>query len=165
MRFGRHENEHMTDILFTLALFCVFAASALLVILIGADVYQSLVSDMQDNYNSRTALSYVTEKIHQHDEAGSVDVCNIQGTAALVLYDEQNGSEYATYIYNADGKIKELYINTEEIPSVEAGRDIMDSDGFEIEKINDTLFYLKAEESDGNVNETYVSLRSGEGGM
>ena len=50
------------DVLFTLALFCVFCASALAVVLIGADVYTSTARNMDQNFSTRTAVSYVAEK-------------------------------------------------------------------------------------------------------
>lgn len=42
------------DVLFTLALFCVFCASALAVVVIGADVYTSTARSMDDNFSTRT---------------------------------------------------------------------------------------------------------------
>ena len=48
-----------TDFLFTLLLFLLFAVSALGLILTGAGVYERTVNSMEDNFEERTALSYV----------------------------------------------------------------------------------------------------------
>ena len=69
--------KHSTDILFVLVLFLVFTSSALAVILLGARVYQSTSSRMESNYNVRTALAYVSEKIRQNDESGAVSLCEL----------------------------------------------------------------------------------------
>lgn len=87
---------HVTDILFTLSLFCLFTACAFLVVLTGIQVYRTTVSDMEDNYSSKTALSYVTEKIRQHDFAGGVSVVSLKGENALVLKDQADGETYLT---------------------------------------------------------------------
>ena len=54
--FGAQKG-HVVDFLFTLALFCVFAASALMVVVIGANVYRQTVRGMDSNYDSRTSLT------------------------------------------------------------------------------------------------------------
>ena len=55
----KQEKHFIVDILFVLALFGVFAVSALALVTIGADVYQHTVEDMGVNYESRTAVSYI----------------------------------------------------------------------------------------------------------
>ena len=55
----KQEKHFIVDILFVLALFGVFAVSALALVTIGADVYQHTVEDMGVNYERRTAVSYI----------------------------------------------------------------------------------------------------------
>lgn len=43
------QKNHVVDLLFSLALFCVFAASALTIVIMGADVYQKSVNDNEQN--------------------------------------------------------------------------------------------------------------------
>ena len=68
------EKHFIVDILFVLALFGVFAVSALSLVTIGADVYQHTVEDMSVNYDSRTAVSYIMEKVRQSDTADSISL-------------------------------------------------------------------------------------------
>ena len=81
----RQHQNHFIDVLFTLGLLCVFTASALAVVLIGAHVYQSTAEDMDANYTTRTSLSYMAEKIRQHDVSGSVSMGKIEDRDALIL--------------------------------------------------------------------------------
>ena len=82
---GRREQEHSVDVLFILALFCVFAGSAVLVMTFGANVYQRTVSQMEENYNTRVSLSYVANQVRQHDEKGCITLETLEGSPALVL--------------------------------------------------------------------------------
>ena len=79
------QKGHVVDFLFTLALFCVFAASALMVVIIGANVYRQTVDRMNGNYDSRTSLTYLTEKIRQNDAADAVKISSVGESPALVL--------------------------------------------------------------------------------
>lgn len=55
--YKSRENQHMIDILFVLSLFCVFAVSSVVIILFGAHIYRSTVSQMDDNYTARTSIA------------------------------------------------------------------------------------------------------------
>lgn len=57
------KNRHIVDLLLPIALFLVLAASSLFLVLLAANVYQKNVAWEERNYESRTCLSYVTEKI------------------------------------------------------------------------------------------------------
>lgn len=56
------QQRHIIDIFFVIALFCIFALSAIFLISIGADIYGKTVTNMENNFNTRTALAYVTER-------------------------------------------------------------------------------------------------------
>lgn len=62
MRNKRKNQGHIVDLFFTLSLFCLFAASALIVVIIGSDVYRKTTANMEENYATQTALSYTAEK-------------------------------------------------------------------------------------------------------
>ena len=81
MNFAKR-NKSIVDFLFILALFGAFAITALFVVLFGARVYKTTVSNMNTNFEKRTAMSYVTEKIRSHDYTGGVEVTDVGGTAS-----------------------------------------------------------------------------------
>ena len=56
---NKNDNRHMVDILFVIALFCVFALSALMLVIIGSNVYKKTVTNMDNNFDSRTSFSYI----------------------------------------------------------------------------------------------------------
>ncbi|MEG2916225.1 MAG: DUF4860 domain-containing protein, partial [Oscillospiraceae bacterium] len=71
-------SHSVLDIFFTLALFCVFSATALAVVVIGADVYRKTTKSMEDNFNGLTATSYITQKLHQNDAENAVSIGKIE---------------------------------------------------------------------------------------
>lgn len=81
----KNESPHMIDVLFILTLFLVFALSSISVVGIGIQVYRTIVTDMDSNYNSRTAIAYVTEKLREADTSGSVRLGSIDDCDALIL--------------------------------------------------------------------------------
>ena len=72
--------KHTIDILFPWALFGLLAICGLLVLILAADIYQDTTTMADENYESRTVLSYLTEKIHQNDN-GTVTIGSMEQTA------------------------------------------------------------------------------------
>ena len=71
-RAEKIRRRHVIDLLFPIALFLVLAASSLFLVILAANVYQKSVAWEESNYESRTCLSYVTEKIRQNDEKAAL---------------------------------------------------------------------------------------------
>mgnify|MGYP000271613250 FL=1 len=95
----KQEKHFIVDILFVLALFGVFAVSALALVTIGADVYQHTVEDMGVNYESRTAVSYIMEKVRQNDTTDSIFLTDLENVPALCMLSEIDEETYCTYLY------------------------------------------------------------------
>ena len=57
--------EHTIDRVFLLALLALFAATAFLVVSIGAKQYHSIADSMTANYETRTVSSYLEEKMNK----------------------------------------------------------------------------------------------------
>ena len=93
----RRIQDHTVDFLFTISLFCVFAVCALLVVSTGVQAYRSTALYLEDTYSARTALSYVAEKIRQHDAAGRVALTQLDGVNAVLLTDVLSMVIFALY--------------------------------------------------------------------
>ena len=105
---NQKQDKHIVDVLFVIGLFCIFALSSFFLISIGANIYRKTVAHMDENFNTRTSLSYVVEKIRQADAEGAVSIGTFEGNPALILSSEVNGIVYHTYIYEYHGMLKEL---------------------------------------------------------
>ena len=160
-----HSNtrRHIVDILFVLALFGVFAVSALVLVTIGANVYQNTVEDMECNFDSRTAMAYLTEKIRQNDGAGSVSIGELEGVEALLLKQEIEGENYITYLYFHEGSLRELFIKegADLVGSaLSAGQTIMSLDALKLEQISPSLYSFEMTTSGGEVKNLLLSTHS-----
>ena len=133
----KQEKHFIVDILFVLALFGVFAVSALALVTIGADVYQHTVEDMGVNYESRTGVSYVMEKVRQNDTADSI------------------------FRYLSDGHLKELFMREgaslggQVLP---AGTDIMDLQEFSLSYASDDLIRISLRTASGEDHTFYIHV-------
>ncbi|MEE8836965.1 MAG: DUF4860 domain-containing protein [Eubacteriales bacterium] len=161
-RFGGKvkKGASLAQIIFPIVLFAFFATAAILVILFGARVYQSTVEKSGDNYNARTLLSYVTQKIRQNDEAGSVSVEDFDGTDALVLRNDDGSDAYRTLIYLYNGQVCELTVLDDTTAELSAGTGIIGAQQFEPEETGDGIFHFMCVDAGGKKAETVVAVRS-----
>ena len=139
----QNQENHVIDILFVIALFCIFALAAIFLITIGGNIYGKTASHMESNFNGRTSFAYVTEKIRQSDEAGSISVGSLDGIPALLLESKQGDTEYITYIYAYEGYLKELLVRKDTPLGAFAGQDILPVTDFSISRANDRLYEFR----------------------
>lgn len=154
------EHRHMIDILFVLSLFCVFAASSVLLILFGADIYKKTVHQMDSNYTSRTSIAYITEKIRQSDTADSIQITTQEGTQVLMLTNVINGIPYATSLYEYNGYLYELFARTDiELP-LDAGQPVMELQQLSFSQISSNVLEIRFTDSTAEEQIIYVSMHS-----
>lgn len=148
------------DSIFVIALFTVFAITAFLLILIGAKQYQHTADSMDANYESRTISSYITEKVRQHDEAGVIYACNLEGTPSLALETVENEVTYVTYIYYYNEAIREIMVTEDSVFSLDTGQEIMKTGGFEVSFEENDLLKITITTAEGNTEHIYLTLHS-----
>ena len=157
----KQEKHFIVDILFVLALFGVFAVSALSLVTIGADVYQHTVEDMGENYESRTAVSYITEKVRQNDTADSILLTTLEDVPALCMVSQPEGDTYCTYLYLYDGHLKELFMKQDASLGgrvLPAGTDIMKLDALTLEYAGDDLIRVFLQTPSGESHTFYIHI-------
>ncbi len=149
MKFKINKNEHTVDLIFTLALFCVFTASALIVTFIGANVYKQTINTMNDNFNVDTAVSYITTKLQQSDVKNGVSVASIGTTPAIMLSNKYDDSdvEFVTYIYCYQDNLYELFTKKDMPVTPDMGTKIIpvNSLNFEIQDNGNVKFKITDE--------------------
>lgn len=160
---NRNQEKHfIVDILFVLALFGVFAVSALALVTIGADVYQHTVEDMSVNYESRTAVSYILEKVRQNDTSDSISLTTLEDTPALCMLSRIKDETYCTCLYFYDGHLKELFMREgtslggQVLP---AGTDIMELQDFALSYAADDLICVSLRTSSGEDHTFYIHMQ------
>lgn len=168
MNFSKR-NKSIVDFMFIMALFGAFAITGLLVVLFGARVYQSTISRMDMNYSSRTALSYVTEKIRAHDFTGGADAADVgvasyNGQSVLLLNETVNDRSYVTYLYVEDGILREFTAPSEYEFRYDQGTEILPIKEFRIDKKSDALYEFNIIDGYDNSTQFFVTVYSGSDG-
>lgn len=158
-------NNHMVDLLFTLTLFGVFAAASLLVVIFGAKIYQNTVNHMEENFTSRTAVSYIAEKFRQCDTEGGIQIVNYEGIDVLLL--ESHPTEditLTTCIYQDGGYLKELAVTDRANLKLAAGQKIMELSDLTMDTPDMGLFRFSVVDEKGHTETVLLSQKAGEAG-
>lgn len=155
-----HQKNHAIDLLFTIGLFCVFAVSALLVTLAGASLYQKTNSQADLDYHIYTGLSYLEEKVRQHDYPGGVTVERLDGLDTLCLHETYGEDNYTTYIYVLDQKLTELFLREGMQPSPEDGTALMDAESLTLEQPEEGLLKISLSYGDGSPETLLLHLNA-----
>ena len=156
----------IVDILFVLALFGVFTLSALMLVSIGAEVYRHTASDMSENYEIRTSVSYITEKIRQNDlscSSENISISEFSDTYALTLSQDVEGEIYYTHLYLHDGYLKELFTRSGGYlgeGALSAGQNIMKLSAFTPEQVAENLFAVHFTMPEGESHTIFISTHS-----
>lgn len=155
------QQKHTVDTLFVLSLFLLFALSAVFLIVIGANIYRKTIQHMDTNFNTRTAVAYITEKVHQSDKSGQLSVSTLEGHSAIVLSSFSDGIEYETYLYEDHGYLKELMMRKDLPLSASAGQEIVQVEHFTVSNINDSLLLCTIRLNGEEEQHFYIASHTG----
>lgn len=144
-----------------LALFCVFAASVLLTLLLGIRAYSTVSSGADRTFDRRTALSYVAEKLRHADGDGGVSLGEFGGSPALIISEEYEGVEYETRIYIYEGVLRELFCEKGLELGPEAGNEIIPGSALRLDLRDGGLLEIRFTDSQGRSERIFTALRSG----
>lgn len=144
---------------YVFALIACFAVLALLIVLVGAKVYRSIAHASEQNYESRTALSYVVNKVRGADAAGMVSAEALDGVNALVLGAVYGGERYNTAIYLDGGYLSECFYRADRGFSRELGDQLVAVGGLDI-KMDGNLVTVEITDTDGAAHALSVYVQS-----
>lgn len=128
--------QHSADSMFSFFLLLIFCMFTLLLAGMGASVYRNSTSQLDENYTSRTAVAYVSEKIRQHDCSDCISLTEIDGVPALCLSEVIEDEQFSTYIYYFDGALRELFIRSSMKPQISNGISIVELESFFMEEVS-----------------------------
>ena len=151
------------DGVLALVLFGIFALCVLAVLLLGARGYQRLTQRGQDSYNRRTAVQYITTRVHQADAFSAVSIGSIGSAEALELTETIDGVPYVTHVYYHDGYIRELYSPASLEFQPGDGERILPASGLDF-TLENGLLTAEITEADGETVNVSVCLRSSKEG-
>ena len=118
---------------------------------------------MDGNYNSRTAFSYITEKIRQNDTSSAVSIGTLDDVPSIILSQEVEGEIFHTYLYEYDGYLTELLTR----PGLDlggnllkAGRPLIRLEQFELSEAGSSLYRFRLTTKDRKSLSLYISTQS-----
>jgi len=141
--------KHSVNMVFTILLLGIFALTAIFVAVMGARVYANSTDKLHANFDTRTSLVYLSEKIRTA-QGDNYSVRDIDGNTALVLSEEIGGTVYESWIFVANDRLREVTIVQGDAVLPSTAQQIMDLKGFD------------AELKDGGVEITVVTLAGDE---
>lgn len=158
----KHTYQHTIDLLFPIALFFVFSATALITLLFSADIYQTITADSESAFEQSTCLSYLTTKIRQQDQNGTdtIYLGTFDGYDALVIEQDIENTSYVTYIYEANGKLKELFLQKGAAASSKSGTTIMTVKELSMETIAEGMLKFSCTSEIGDTDSVLIHLSS-----
>ncbi|MDR3037415.1 MAG: DUF4860 domain-containing protein [Coriobacteriales bacterium] len=130
--------RHTLDLVVVVALFCVYTACALLLCVIGAEVYRATAQTMQHNVDQRTSVLYVAEKLRQNDREGTVRVEDLDGSTALILTEKQSGRDFETWLFVQDSVLYEGLFAPGDRPDAKLCQPIMPMSALTIRESTDS---------------------------
>ena len=142
---------------FLFVLPALFAITAFLVILSQTMQYYSIANRMTQNYETRTASVYLTEKFRQYDISKAVSVTEFGGIPAI-SFTQENNSQTLLYVY--DGYLREITFSNGSLIYLEDGKKIAKLEQLIIKKCTDTLYCFTLTDSTGITMPVYVSLNA-----
>ena len=155
------QQRHIIDILFVLTLFGLFALSAIFLISVGADVYSKTVEHMDENFDTRTSMAYITEKVRQSDKSGALSVGSLENHDAIIITTQAAGVNYYTYLYEHEGFLKELMVREDILLGPEAGQEILAVTGFTLTPVNDKLLNCQISVKEDQTYNLWISVHAG----
>lgn len=142
--------KHSIDTLFTFLLLLVFALFSLMLAAMGSAVYRNGVEHLNENYTSRTAIAYLSEKVRQHDATGDIFLTEVEDIPAVGFRDVIEGDEFITYVYDWDGALRELFIQADRTPLADMGNSIVQLESFEAKALDTSLLSVTVTGHDGD---------------
>lgn len=127
---GRDTTHSFAPVIFILPLLLLLVIMSGAVITAGGQVYSGITRSMDDNYLSRVALSYISEKIRQGDEEDNVSVRLLSGMDCLLIEEKQ--MQYITCVYLYEGYICESLIESPEDFDPSTGERVIKAEELEL---------------------------------
>lgn len=128
--------KHSMDSLFTFLLLLVFALFTLMLAAMGSSIYRNGIKHLNENYTSRTAIAYLSEKVRQHDAAGDIFLTEVEEIPAIGFRDVIENDSFITYVYYYDGALRELFVREDNQPLAAIGSSIVELEAFEIRELD-----------------------------
>ena len=130
------------DTVFVLLIFCFFATSVFLVLMLAGSTYSNITQMSSEGHNERVVMSYIRTKIRNTDDVGSIAVQDFEGISALYLVEILDGRDFVTLIYLYDGWVRELFFERGEERAPSTGVPFFETDYLSFTNVDGGLIHV-----------------------
>ena len=153
------KKNHSINMMFTILLLGIFALTAIFVAVMGANVYANSAEKLQANFDTRTSLIYLSEKIRTNP-SDDYDVREVNGNTALVLTEHVGDFVFESWIFVSNERLSEITIMQGDMVIPGTAQQIMDLKSLDAQK-RDGGIEITVVTIAGDTNTTFISGRSG----
>jgi len=145
--------------MFTILLLGIFALTAIFVAVMGAKVYANSADKLHANFDTRTSIVYLSEKIRT-SAGDNYDVRDVDGNTALVLTEEIGDFVLESWIFVHNDRLCEITITPGDTVLPGVAQQIMDLRSLDAQLKNGGIEITVVTVA-GDTNSTFISGRTG----
>jgi len=145
--------------MFTILLLGIFALTAIFVAVMGAKVYANSADNLRANFDTRTSIIYLSEKIRT-SAGDNYDVRDIEGHTALVLTESIGEYTFESWIFVANDRLCEITVMQGDTVLPGIAQQIMDLKSLDAQLKNGGI-EITVVTLAGDTNTTFISGRTG----
>jgi hypothetical protein len=139
-------------------LYLIFISIALLMLLMGTQIYGIINNKINDNYDLRSTLAYITTKAHQEDTEYALTTKSDLAFPALVFTDYIDGATYETVIYHYNKAVYEVVIERGTHFEPEEGNIIINNINYFSYSFIDNILIVAVTNTHGQSARTAISI-------
>ena len=153
------KKNHSINLMFTVLLLGIFALTAIFTAVMGAKVYANSAEKMVANFDTRTSIVYLSEKIRTNP-GDNYDVREVNGAPALVLTEQLGDYVFESWIFVMNDRLCEVTIMQGDTVVPGVAQQIMDLSSLNAVKKNGGIEITVVTVA-GDTNTTFISGRTG----
>ena len=153
------KKNHSINMMFTILLLGIFALTAIFVAVMGAKVYANSADKLRSNFDTRTSIVYLSEKIRT-SAGDNYDVREVDGNPALVLTEKIGEYVFESWIFVNNDRLCEITIMPGDTVLPGVAQQIMDLKSLDAQLINGGI-EITVVTIAGDTNSTFISGRTG----
>jgi len=147
------------DAIFMFLIFGIFALTSMVLLVLGARVYNSVIQSTRSTSKLRSSLTYVTNKVRGGDAEGAIIITQEGDLEILNIPMEIEGLKFRTLIYFKDGAIMEQLLLDGIQFEHKLSEPVLKVDGFKMEQDGNLLTFTVTDEGEKEVSAS-VALKS-----
>lgn len=144
-----NENRHKSRLILLIVIFVAYTIIATILTIVGMSLYKKSSDINEKNFNGRTSVLYIMEKLRQNDTLENIRVEIFDENQALVFTSEIAGEKFDNWIYLENGYLSETLISSKTNMITGIGQKIMPINSLKIE-IVDEILNVKVLDDKGN---------------